>query len=160
MVSKYIDVPIKSDYHSYWNEIIVPLRNGKSVCCTRLITGNKGQSRWCPAYDPQLQYCCRFMNKFHEKYAEHPYINACIDDIDVDLVGDKVDSATISECSGLCRFIDVISLTAERTDLMMCSCLSNSQKPWHLRFRSDDRRFFRLSLRTSCIARRGILRPF
>jgi tRNA nucleotidyltransferase (CCA-adding enzyme) len=27
-----------------------------------------------------------FTNKYHEKYAEHPYINACIDGIDVDLV--------------------------------------------------------------------------
>lgn len=36
-----------------------------------------------------------FTDKFHEKYAEHPYINACIDDVDVDLVPCyKVDSAT------------------------------------------------------------------
>ncbi|HSQ94357.1 MAG TPA: nucleotidyltransferase domain-containing protein, partial [Methanoregula sp.] len=27
-----------------------------------------------------------FTDKFHEKYAEHPYINANIDDVDVDLV--------------------------------------------------------------------------
>jgi tRNA nucleotidyltransferase (CCA-adding enzyme) len=33
-------------------------------------------------------------SRFHEKYAEHPYINACIDDVDVDLVPCyKVDSA-------------------------------------------------------------------
>lgn len=36
-----------------------------------------------------------FTDKFHEKYAEHPYINANIDDVDVDLVPCyKVDSAT------------------------------------------------------------------
>lgn len=36
-----------------------------------------------------------FSDRFHEKYAEHPYINATIDDIDVDLVPCfKVDSAT------------------------------------------------------------------
>jgi tRNA nucleotidyltransferase (CCA-adding enzyme) len=36
-----------------------------------------------------------FTNKFHEKYAEHPYINANIDDVDVDLVPCyRVDSAT------------------------------------------------------------------
>src|SRR5512137_671615 len=27
-----------------------------------------------------------FTEKYHEKYAEHPYINATIDDVDVDLV--------------------------------------------------------------------------
>jgi tRNA nucleotidyltransferase (CCA-adding enzyme) len=36
-----------------------------------------------------------FTTQFHEKYAEHPYINACIDSVDVDLVPCyKVDSAT------------------------------------------------------------------
>ncbi len=36
-----------------------------------------------------------FTDKFHEKYAEHPYINANIDDVDVDLVPCyRVDSAT------------------------------------------------------------------
>ena len=36
-----------------------------------------------------------FTDKFHEKYAEHPYINANIDDVDVDLVPCyKVDRAT------------------------------------------------------------------
>jgi tRNA nucleotidyltransferase (CCA-adding enzyme) len=36
-----------------------------------------------------------FTDKFHEKYAEHPYINANIDDVDVDLVPCyNVDSAT------------------------------------------------------------------
>jgi tRNA nucleotidyltransferase (CCA-adding enzyme) len=36
-----------------------------------------------------------YTDKFHEKYAEHPYINANIDDVDVDLVPCyKVDSAT------------------------------------------------------------------
>jgi tRNA nucleotidyltransferase (CCA-adding enzyme) len=36
-----------------------------------------------------------FTDKFHEKYAEHPYINANIDDVDVDLVPCYlVDSAT------------------------------------------------------------------
>ena len=36
-----------------------------------------------------------YTDKFHEKYAEHPYINATIDDVDVDLVPCyKVDSAT------------------------------------------------------------------
>ena len=36
-----------------------------------------------------------FTDKFHEKYAEHPYINAYIDGVDVDLVPCyKVDSAT------------------------------------------------------------------
>jgi tRNA nucleotidyltransferase (CCA-adding enzyme) len=36
-----------------------------------------------------------FSTKFHEKYAEHPYINAVIDDVDVDLVPCyNVDSAT------------------------------------------------------------------
>ena len=36
-----------------------------------------------------------FSTTFHEKYAEHPYINAVIDDVDVDLVPCyKVDSAT------------------------------------------------------------------
>ncbi|MDP2797606.1 MAG: CCA tRNA nucleotidyltransferase [Methanoregula sp.] len=36
-----------------------------------------------------------FSTKFHEKYAEHPYINAIIDDVDVDLVPCyNVDSAT------------------------------------------------------------------
>ena len=35
-----------------------------------------------------------FTSRFHEKYAEHPYINAIIDDIDVDLVPCyKVESA-------------------------------------------------------------------
>ncbi len=36
-----------------------------------------------------------FTERFHEKYAEHPYINATIDDVDVDLVPCyRVDSAT------------------------------------------------------------------
>ena len=36
-----------------------------------------------------------FTDRFHEKYAEHPYINACIDDVDVDLVPCyKVESAS------------------------------------------------------------------
>jgi len=36
-----------------------------------------------------------FTDRFHEKYAEHPYINATIDDVDVDLVPCyHVDSAT------------------------------------------------------------------
>ncbi len=36
-----------------------------------------------------------FSDRFHEKYAEHPYINATIDDVDVDLVPCyHVDSAT------------------------------------------------------------------
>jgi tRNA nucleotidyltransferase (CCA-adding enzyme) len=36
-----------------------------------------------------------YTDKFHEKYAEHPYINATIDDVDVDLVPCyKVESAT------------------------------------------------------------------
>ena len=36
-----------------------------------------------------------YTDKYHEKYAEHPYINANIDDVDVDLVPCyKVDSAT------------------------------------------------------------------
>ncbi len=36
-----------------------------------------------------------FTDRFHEKYAEHPYINATIDDVDVDLVPCyNVDSAT------------------------------------------------------------------
>jgi tRNA nucleotidyltransferase (CCA-adding enzyme) len=36
-----------------------------------------------------------FSTKYHEKYAEHPYINAVIDDVDVDLVPCyNVDSAT------------------------------------------------------------------
>jgi tRNA nucleotidyltransferase (CCA-adding enzyme) len=36
-----------------------------------------------------------YTDKFHEKYAEHPYINANIDEVDVDLVPCyKVDSAT------------------------------------------------------------------
>ena len=36
-----------------------------------------------------------YTDKFHEKYAEHPYINANIDDVDVDLVPCyNVDSAT------------------------------------------------------------------
>jgi tRNA nucleotidyltransferase (CCA-adding enzyme) len=37
----------------------------------------------------------KFSTKFHEKYAEHPYINAVIDDVDVDLVPCyNVDSAS------------------------------------------------------------------
>jgi len=36
-----------------------------------------------------------YTDRYHEKYAEHPYINASIDDVDVDLVPCyKVDSAT------------------------------------------------------------------
>ncbi|MFA7304900.1 MAG: CCA tRNA nucleotidyltransferase [Methanoregula sp.] len=41
------------------------------------------------------QIARRFTQKYHEKYAEHPYINACIDSVDVDLVPCyKVQSAT------------------------------------------------------------------
>ena len=29
---------------------------------------------------------CQFTSNYHEKYAEHPYINACIESIDVDIV--------------------------------------------------------------------------
>lgn len=32
------------------------------------------------------QIASRFTRTYHEKYAEHPYINACIDSVDVDLV--------------------------------------------------------------------------
>lgn len=41
------------------------------------------------------QVAARFTDRFCEKYAEHPYINASIDDVDVDLVPCyKVESAT------------------------------------------------------------------
>ena len=59
-------------------------------------------TRACPARELETEglalarsIAASFTDQFHEKYAEHPYINATIDDVDVDLVPCyNVDSAT------------------------------------------------------------------
>ena len=68
---------------------------GTSMCSCSLIPSCPARNLKCRDLPLPDRLQRAFTDKFHEKYAEHPYINANIDDVDVDLVPCyNVDSAT------------------------------------------------------------------